>query len=110
MPQFIFYLSGGSACVLSVWSLTFSEENSPLLLIIVCLMWLVFAAVVMYERKMLNTSHIILIIAIAGFILRLGYIAYTAYNQRQHDVYVLAEEADTRNTFFTFLECQSSGF
>ena len=87
MPQFIFYLSGGSACVLSVWSLTFSEENSPLLLIIVCLMWLVFAAVVMYERKMLNTSHIILIIAIAGFILRLGYIAYTAYNQRQHDVY-----------------------
>lgn len=87
IPQFAFYLSGGFVCIFSTYSLTFSGENSPLLLIVVCLMWLVFAAAVMYERKMLNTSHIILIIAIAGFILRLGYIAYTAYNQRQHDVY-----------------------
>lgn len=54
-----------------------------------CFSWLLFITAVLAQRRRLGTKQLIFLIAAAGFILRLGYIAYTSYDYRQHDSYGL---------------------
>ncbi len=83
------YLTCGIFCSLLFYPLSFPNENSPLLLMAACFSWLLFITAVLAQRRLLGTKQLILLIAAAGFILRLGYIAYTSYDYRQHDSYGL---------------------
>ena len=85
------YFVGGVICIGSTFLLT-QFNRGALLVMISGFLWIFYLAVILYCKGMLNEKTIVLLIILAGFILRLGYIAYTPYNARQHDVYNFNED------------------
>ncbi len=89
--KLILYFIGGVISIGSTFLLT-QFNRGALLVMISGFLWVFYFAVVLYCEGKLNEKTIVILILLAGFILRLGYIAYTPYNARQHDVYNFNED------------------
>lgn len=82
------YVFLGVVCVLCAFLFDFTKftESAALCAGFGVMALLGVVGYLLFSKK-LNTNTIFWILFIAGFILRLCYIAYTPYNVRQHDVY-----------------------
>ena len=91
VQKLFLYFVGALVCVGSTFLLT-QFNRGALLVIISGFLWIFYTAVVLHCEGKLNEKTIVILIFLASFILKLGYIAYTAYNTRQHDVYNFYED------------------
>lgn len=91
LQKLFLYFSGALICIGSTFLLT-QFNRGALLVIISGFLWVFYIGVVLYCEGKLSEKNIVLLIFLASFILRLGYIAYTPYNVRQHDVYNFYED------------------
>ncbi len=89
--KLILYFAGAMLCVGATFLVSLINPRS-LTLIVAGFLWVFYFAVVLYCEEKLDYKTIGILIFIAGFVLRLGYIAYTGRHTRQHDVHEFIEE------------------
>ena len=84
--KFIFYLIPFVSFLPIIFWIVLTQYNQVLYLMIIGMFYIFYFAFIWYLLGELTTERIVLLLAAAGFLLRLGYTLYTGIEERQHDV------------------------
>lgn len=82
MILFVTILAAATGSVIFIYA----NEFNIACIFISAVVVLALIGIILYINKSLNTRNLIILIMVAGFVLRLCYVLYTTSNDRQHDV------------------------